>query len=106
MKFWLLYSTVGKKREAQLIARHLLKKRLIACANIFPIDSLYWWKGRIEHSKEYGMIFKTSAKNYLRIEQELSKIHPYECPCLVAIDLKRGIKPYLDWILDSIGQRE
>lgn len=102
MKFWLLYSTVGRKKDARLIAKHLLKKRLIACANIFPIDSHYWWQGKIEHSKEYGMIFKTSAKNYLRIEQELVKIHPYECPCLVAVELKRGLKSYFAWLKNSI----
>lgn len=101
MKFWFLYSTVGKKKDARAIAHHLLKKRLIACANIFPIDSCYRWQGKIQRAKEFGMILKTKAKNYNRIEQELKKLHPYQCPCLIAIEVKKGYPPYLAWIVES-----
>jgi periplasmic divalent cation tolerance protein len=101
-RFIFLYTTLGKKKDAQRIAKILLQKHLIACANIFPIDSHYRWQGKIQHEKEYGMILKTVARNYRSIEKELKKIHPYDCPCLVAFELKGGYKPYLDWINDSI----
>ena len=101
-KFIFLYTTVGKKKDAQRIAKILLLKRLSACANIFPIDSQYWWQGKIQHDKEFGIILKTASRNYPKIEQEIKRIHPYECPCLVAFEIPRGYKPYLDWIEDSI----
>ena len=97
-----LYTTVGKKKNANRIANILLRKRLIACANIFPIDSQYWWQGKIQHDKEFWVILKTVAKNYRKIEQEIKRIHPYECPCLAAFEIARGYKPHLDWIEDSI----
>jgi periplasmic divalent cation tolerance protein len=101
-KFIFLYTTVAKKKDAQRIAKVLLQKHLIACANIFPIESQYWWQKKIQYDKEFGMILKTAAKNYPKIEQELIRIHPYDCPCLVAFEIARGYKPYLSWIEDSI----
>ena len=101
-KFIFLYTTVNKKKGAQRIAKILLQKHLIACANIFPIDSHYWWQNKIQHDKEFGMVLKTKAINYRKIEKEIEKIHPYDCPCLVSFEIKGGYKPYLDWIFDSI----
>jgi periplasmic divalent cation tolerance protein len=101
-KFIFLYSTVGKKKDAERIAKYLLQKKLIACANIFPIESHYWWQKKIQYDKEYAMILKTMAKNNRKIEQVIKRIHPYDCPCLVILELKGGYRPYLDWIEDSI----
>jgi len=101
-KFIFLYTTVGKKKDAQRISQVLLQKRLIACTNIFPIDSQYWWQGKIQPDKEFGIILKTAAKNYQKIEQQIKRIHPYECPCLVVFEIARGYKPYLNWIESSI----
>ena len=97
-----LYTTVGNKKDANRIANILLRKRLIACANIFPIHSQYWWQGKIQHDKEFGIVLKTLSKKYQKIEPEIKRIHPYECPCLVAFEIARGYKPYLAWIEDSI----
>jgi len=48
----LVYITCRDEKEAVKISRHLLNKRLIACSNIHPIRSLYWWKGKIQDGKE------------------------------------------------------
>jgi periplasmic divalent cation tolerance protein len=42
-----IYITNPSKKEAKRLAKHLIEKRLIACANIFPIESLYWWKNKL-----------------------------------------------------------
>ena len=62
MSFIMIYVTHKNKEDAEKIARHLLGKKLIACANIFPINSLYLWKGEIERSKEVVSIFKTKRE--------------------------------------------
>jgi len=59
MKFIFVYITNPTKKEAEKIARHLLEKHLIACANIFPIESFYWWKKKIES----GRVFYLAARN-------------------------------------------
>src|SRR5207248_8535321 len=41
----LIYCPCGSEEEAVRIARELLDRRLIACANIHESRSLYFWKG-------------------------------------------------------------
>ncbi len=54
----LTYITCKEKSEARKISEHLLKKRLIACAK-FQIESMYWWKDKINEEKEFVVIAKT-----------------------------------------------
>lgn len=79
------YITNPSKEEARRIARHLLENRLIACANIFPIDSMYWWEGKITEGSEYVLIAKSSEKNSAALENAVKKIHPYTVPVIIKI---------------------
>ena len=81
----LVYITCKNGKEAKKISMHLLKKRLIACANIFPIKTLYWWSGKITKSSENAIIAKTSVKHFKIVENEVKKIHSYKIPCIIKI---------------------
>ena len=87
------YITCKNKAEARKIANELLKRKLIACANIFPIDSIYRWKGKLESDKEVVLLAKTN-KN---IEKEVKKLHSYECPCIIKINATAN-KEYTSWL--------
>lgn len=82
--------------EAEKISSHLLKKRLIACANIFPIRSMYRWKKKIVNEAENVIIAKTSEKNFDKVASEVKKIHSYKIPCILKIDSKAN-KEYWKW---------
>jgi len=51
----LTYITCKDKSEARKISEHLLKKRLIVCDNIFPIESMHWWKDKIKFDEIKGV---------------------------------------------------
>ena len=72
--------------EAENISMRLLKKRLIACANMFPIRSMYWWKNKIVNNNEYLMIAKTNEENFAKVISEVKKIHSYKIPCILKLD--------------------
>ena len=97
----LLYVTCKNGKEAEKISLHLLKKRLVACANIFPIKSMYWWNGKIAKSKEFVVIAKTTAKNLKKAEKEIKKVHSYKIPCILRINASAN-KEYLDWTKKEI----
>ncbi|MDP1628992.1 MAG: divalent-cation tolerance protein CutA [bacterium] len=109
MNLIFIYITNPNKKEAGKIARHLLEKRLIACANIFPIESLYWRRGstgsprggKIVQDKEFVLIAKTAVKNFSRIKKEVEKIHPYSIPCIVKIPVEANSK-YAEWLKKEI----
>ena len=93
----LLYITCRDKKEAEKISSCLLKKRLIACANIFPIRSMYWWKNKIVNNSEYLTIAKTSNKNFKKAAAEAKKLHSYEIPCILRINASAN-KEYNEWM--------
>lgn len=92
----LAYITCKDKKEAERISMHLLKKRLIACANMFPIKSMYWWKGRIAKGMEIAIIAKTDSKNFKKVLGEVKKLHSYSIPCVLRIDAAAN-KDYEAW---------
>jgi periplasmic divalent cation tolerance protein len=97
-----IYITNPNKKTAVKVAGHLLNEKLVACCNIFPIESLYWWEGRIENAKEYVLIAKTLAKNYSAIKKEVEKIHPYKIPCILKISSTANPK-YQKWLEKEIN---
>ncbi len=99
--FIYIYITNPTKENAKNIAKYLLKKKLIACANIFPIDSLYWWKNKIVDEKEIVLIAKTLEKNFEKVKKEVEKIHPYSIPCIVKIPVSCNQK-YFKWLKDIL----
>jgi len=101
--FVFAYITNPSKQEARKIAKHLLDKKLIACANIFPISSLYWWKGKIADENEFVLIAKTSKTNFEKVKNEVEKIHSYTIPCIVKIPVSSN-KKYFDWLKSEIKE--
>ena len=92
----LAYITCRDEKEAEKISLHLLKKRLIACANIFPIRSMYWWQGKIVNEREQAVIAKTNNKNFKKIVGEVKKIHSYSLPCILKLNAAAN-KDYGAW---------
>jgi len=94
----MLYATAASEKEAASLAKSLLNKRLIACANIFRIRSIYHWKGKTVDEDEFAVIMKTRTALVKRAIAEAAKIHPYELPCLVSYPMGDGLPAYLEWI--------
>ncbi|MEM2918148.1 MAG: divalent-cation tolerance protein CutA [Candidatus Altiarchaeota archaeon] len=97
----LIYITCKDRKEAEKISKHLLEKRLIACANIFPIKSMYWWKGKIENAKEFVIIAKTLDRYFPIIKKEVKRIHSYEVPCIEKIKTEANLE-YIKWLKSEL----
>ncbi|OGX33910.1 MAG: hypothetical protein A3I43_06615, partial [Omnitrophica WOR_2 bacterium RIFCSPLOWO2_02_FULL_50_19] len=99
MKNIIIFITTGSKKEAEVIARDLVGKRLAACVSILPsVESVYTWKGRIQASKECLLIAKTEDRLFLKVEKAVKRLHSYECPEIVAFQLSKGSADYMRWI--------
>ena len=99
----LFYMTCKNKVEANKIAYALVKKDLVACANIIPnIKSYFKWNNKkINALKESIVIGKTVKKNINKITLYVKKISSYDCPCIVFVDIENGNKEFLSWIKSS-----
>jgi periplasmic divalent cation tolerance protein len=101
--FSIIYITAGDIKEARKIGRILVEERLAACANIFPITSIFRWKGDIEEANEFGIIVKTRTEKVKEIEERVKEIHSYEVPCVVSFKIDDGSSDYLEWINNSVS---
>lgn len=100
--FSIVYITAGSQEEAKEIGRKLVKERLAACVNIFPINSIFRWKDKIDESEEFGMILKTRSEKVRDIEKRIKEIHSYEVPCVVSFRVDEGSADYLKWVEESV----
>ncbi len=99
----LILTTTDKITVAKKITKALLGQKLIACASIIPMHSSYWWHKKIVNAKEYQLILKTEASNYKKIEKEIKKLHTYDLPEIISINIQKAGKDYLTWIHKELG---
>jgi len=106
-KYIVVFITVSGKKESKKITEYLIDNKLAACVNeISNISSTYWWKGKIEKSKELLLVIKTKKSILNRLIKEVKKIHSYSVPEIIALPIIGGNKDYLNWINSSIYRRE
>jgi periplasmic divalent cation tolerance protein len=106
VEFIQVSTTVKTKEKAEKLAETLLVKRIASCVQVLgPIKSSYWWKGRIEHAKEWICLIKAMASDYGRIESSIKRMHDYDTPEVIALPILRGNLDYLDWIRRETRRR-
>ena len=99
------FSTFPDRETAQKIARELVENAVVACANIVPsVESIYFWKEKVETSREVLAIFKMTAARYSEFESRLRKLHPYDVPEIVRLNIAGGNPDYFRWIEESCSR--
>jgi periplasmic divalent cation tolerance protein len=89
--------------NAKLIAQHLIKERLAACVNIIPnVISIYRWQDAIECDKEIQLIIKTQSDKFNEVANEIKRLHRYDTPEIIAMNIQQGDNSYLNWINESL----
>lgn len=95
----LMIFTACPEEHAPVIATALVEEKLAACVNMVTgVQSVYYWRDRVDTATEALLIIKAIAYHYDKIEERLRALHPYELPEIVAVPIERGYKPYLDWL--------
>jgi periplasmic divalent cation tolerance protein len=101
-RFAVVLVTAPNLKIARALARAALQARLIACANLIPkIESLYWWRGRIESGAEVLLVLKTQKSKLAALEKLVLAQHPYDTPEFIVLPLSAGNKKYLAWLTAS-----
>ncbi len=103
MAIILVLTTTDKKSIAKKITKSLLDQKLIACASIIPMESSYWWKGKIVNAKEFQVILKTKKENFEKVEKLIKKLHTYDLPEIISINVEKAGKDYIKWLETEIG---
>ncbi len=98
----LLYVTTKNAEQARALGQELLRRNLIACANILPqMESIYRWKGEIQNDQETVVIFKTQRALVPQATKAIEELHEYETPCVLELPIESGSQGYLNWLLQE-----
>ena len=104
-QFVIVLSTFPDAETARKIARELVEHAIVACANIVPsVESIYFWKDRVETSGEVLAVFKMTASRYSEFESRLRTLHPYDVPEILRLNIAEGSADYLRWVSESCGR--
>jgi len=104
--YYIVEITVKDRAEAEKIAREILKYRLAACANILPeMKSIYWWKGKLEESREVLLLLKTRKEKVREVIKKAKKLHSYTTPAILVFEIKDADEDYLKWLEEETAPR-
>lgn len=100
---FVVLTTAPNLSEARRIASRLVRERAAACVNVIPkIDSIYWWKGKVERGAETLLIIKTSRSRLKLLSRRIQALHSYEVPEIIALPVSAGSPAYLRWLEESL----
>jgi len=96
--------TCGTLPEARRIARAAVEAKLAACVNVMPnaVESIYRWKGKVEVSREYLLVIKTTASRLPELERMVQSMHSYDVPEFLVLPVVSGSREYLRWLVESV----
>ena len=95
----LLNST--SREELERIISALFENKLIACADVFPVESHYFWKGKIEMENRHQAIAFSMDDKKDSIIELVKKMHSDEVPGIIFSPAEAN-EEYLNWIKDYL----
>ena len=92
---------------ARHIGTHAIKNQIAACVNLIPkVESIYHWDDKINNDSEVLSLFKTKKELLNELKSAILKLHPYEVPEIIYLDVEGGSKSFLNWISQSTKTSE
>ena len=102
MQFIEIHWSSGSIDEARRVSRHLVEKRLVACAQIIPwVESIYIWDDQLETVQETKVVFKTKEENWEKVKTVIEELSQYEVPEITQHPVQNANVEYLEWIEES-----
>ena len=101
-----VHTTIDDADGARRIARALVERKLVACAQISTIESFYVWNGTVAHEPEFRILVKTRASLYAAVEAAIRELHSYDLPAIYAVAVVSADPAYAQWVQASTAGNE
>lgn len=102
MQLILVFLTCANDKEAELISKKLLEKKLVVCIKKSKVSSSFLWKHKIDKSQEVLLIMDSVEEKFEKIEKEVKKLHSYDTFVLLAVPVIKASKGILEWMKDEL----
>ncbi|WP_292531129.1 divalent-cation tolerance protein CutA [Methylocystis sp.] len=97
----ILVTTTDDEEQARALARGALAAKLAACVQIHPIQSCYVWKGEMREEPEFLLHMKARAQDYPALAALVRRLHSYETPEILRVDVAEADQDYLAWAIEA-----
>ena len=97
----LALTTERNREQAELLARQLLERRLVACVSLLPIHSLYRWDGQLQRDPEVQLMLKTSLSCVVALQEAVLQLHSYDTPEWISWPAM-GSQAYGHWLQQEL----
>jgi len=97
-EYSIITTTYVDREAAKRLANRLIEKRLAACIQMLPIESIYLWQQKICDANEVLLIIKSKTELFEKIATEIKESHTYEVPEILQVPITGGLPEYLAWI--------
>lgn len=95
--------TTDQIDEAKEIAKELVLKRWVSCANILPgVKSFYIWENKFIEDLEVKVFFKTKDDFFIKIRDYIIKHAKYEVPEISKFLIVDINPEYAAWMLKQL----
>ncbi len=85
------------------IGRQLVLEKLAACAQVSgPMESQFYWEGKIDKVEEWSCSIKTTSEAWQRVQQTILDMHNYDTPEIVVVPIIDGSESYLNWVRENV----
>ena len=104
VKKYIIVQTHSNKKQVYIdISRLLIEKKIVACVNIYPaVLSIYRYNNEVVEDNEYLVHVKTTSDKFTEIRKIIERLHNYETPEIISLEISEGNEKYLNWIQDEI----
>jgi periplasmic divalent cation tolerance protein len=96
-------TTVATLDEARAMAHRLVQRRLAACVQLSPIESIYRWDDAVQQEPEVRLLCKTTAAGAPALHAAIRALHPYAVPAIFAVDINDAHPPFAQWVAEQTG---
>ena len=103
MEYHVLHTTVDDEDVARKLATEAVTRRLAACVQIVPIQSVYQWQGELETSHEFRCEMKTRTDCVDALRQLIRQHHTYDLPEIVELELGYLSPEYQAWLDEQLA---
>jgi periplasmic divalent cation tolerance protein len=101
-----VYTICPTKEEAISIGLSVLNKKLAISIDFWPVESVYPWKGVIQHINQYILMISTQKVLSDKLIESIESVHSYSVPMIAVCESSKVNYSYQLWMDELLSSKE
>jgi periplasmic divalent cation tolerance protein len=97
-----IYTTCENQVEAELLGKMIIEKKLGACVDFWPVNSIFNWEGETKEISQTMIMITTLESKIEDVNELISQHHSYAIPLIAGVDIRRMNRAYKAWMGEQI----